>query len=346
MWMGKKLSLVMALLIIITLLLTACQPAVTTEADCPKAEVLCVGLVTGLSGVDNKPFNQTAWEGVLKAQTEKVADWVRYIDTVDSKDYEKNIATLANAGYDVIVTVGSNLGEATTTTAKSFPDIHFIGVDQSQDEILPNLAGLVFQADQSGFLAGALAAQMTRTNTIAAVLATNTVPSVVAFKEGFEAGAKYINPNINIISTYYPNNSELAFTDPRWGAATAAQAIQNGADVITGAGGRTGNGALIETASHTGLYCIGVDIGQWETVPGAHPCLVSSAIKLVTPGVFDLIKLAKDGSLPAGNYYGTSGLAPYHDFDSVISQAVKDKINQITDGLNGGSITTGYNPGR
>jgi basic membrane protein A len=183
---------------------------------------------------------------------------------------------------------------------------------------------------------------MTKTGTVAAVLGTDLVPPVVAFKEGYEAGAKYINPSINIISTYHPGGLDVAFTDPEWGATTAAQAIQNGADVVFGAGGKTGNGALIEVASHAGLFCIGVDSDQWETVPEAHPCLLSSAMKLITPGLFDLIKGAKAGTFPAGNYYGAAGLAPYHDFDSVIPQAVKDKIKTIAAGLLDGSITTGY----
>ena len=344
--MGKRLFSGLTLLIIATIFLAACQPAALTETDCSEPKVLCVGMVTGLSGVDDKSFNQSAWEGVLQAKTEKVTAWVRYIETVDSKDYDQNITTLAEAGYDVIVTVGSNLGESTADMAKKFPDILFIGVDQEQEVVLPNLAGLVFKADQSGFLAGALAAQLTKTNIIAAVLGSDTYPPVVAFKEGFEAGAEYINSKINTISTYYSGDAEEAFTDPRWGATTAAQAIQNGADVITVAGGRTGNGALIETASHSGLYCIGVDIDQWETLPEAHSCLISSSTKLVSMGVFNLIKFAGDGAFPSGNYFGASGLAAYHDFDGVIPQAVKDKINQIADGLKGGSITTGYNPSR
>jgi basic membrane protein A len=65
-------------------------------------------------------------------------------------------------------------------------------------------------------------------------------------------------------------------------------------------------------------------------------------MKLITPGLFDLIKGAKAGTFPAGNYYGAAGLAPYHDFDSVIPQAVKDKIKTIAAGLLDGSITTGY----
>jgi basic membrane protein A len=335
----------MALLLLASLILGACQTPALTEADCPKPEVLCMGLVTGLAGIDDMSFNQSAWEGVLKAQGEKVVDWVRSIETVDAKDYDQNIATLAEAGYDIIVTSGEQYAEATTNAAKNFPGTLFIGVDQLQGEVLPNLVGLVFHEDQSGFLAGALAAQMTKTSIVAGVFGTDLVPAVVALKEGYEAGAKYINPNISIISTYYPNGSEETFSAPRWGASTAAQAIQSGADVIFGAGDMTGNGALIETASHPGLYCIGADSDQWQTVPAAHPCLISSAMKLITPGVFDIIKLAKEGAFPTGNYYGASGLAPYHDFDSVIPLTVKDKINQIDAGLNSGSITTGYNPG-
>ncbi len=105
--MYTKLSSVMALLITAIVLLAACQRQTTTESDCPKAEVLCVGLVTGLGGVNDKSFNQSAWEGVEMAQSEKVANEVRYIETIDAKDFEKNVATLVDAGYDIIVTVGA-----------------------------------------------------------------------------------------------------------------------------------------------------------------------------------------------------------------------------------------------
>ena len=156
-------------------------------------------------------------------------------------------------------------------------------MDQFQGEAVDNVAGIIFPEDQAGFLAGALAAELSTTGTIAAVLGTDLVPPVVAFKEGYELGAQYINPDINFISTYHPGGLDVAFTDPEWGAATAAQAMDSGADVVFGAGGKTGNGALIEVASREGVYCIGVDSDQWETVPEAHPCLVTSAMKLITP---------------------------------------------------------------
>lgn len=229
--------------------------------------------------------------------------------------------------------------------AAQYPDIDFIGVDQFQAETVPNLTGLIFNEDKAGFLAGALAAMLSESNTVAAVLGTDLVPPVVAFKEGYENGALYINPDINLISTFHPGGLDVAFTDPEWGASTAKQAMDQGADVVFGAGGKTGNGALIEVAGNPGKFCIGVDSDQWETVPEAHACLVSSAMKLITPGVFDLIKASQDGGFPGGNFVGDVGLAPFHDFDGQISAEIKSKIEEIDAGLRDGSLQTGYNPG-
>lgn len=322
-------------------LLVACGGG-SSSTDCSQADVLCVGLVTDVGEVDDKSFNQSAWEGVQRAEKELGAI-VKFVETKDAKDYAANIKLFADEKYDVVVTVGFALGEATATAAKQYPDIKFIGVDQFQGETIPNLAGLIFAEDKAGFLAGALAAMMTKTNTIGAVLGTNLVPPVVAFKEGYEKGALYINPNIKLISTYHPGGMDVAFTDPEWGATTAKQAMDQGADVIFGAGGKTGNGALIEVATKQGsVFCIGVDTDQWETVPEAHPCLISSAMKLITPGVFDLIKKAKDGQFPGGNYVGDVGLAPFHDFDAQVPQAVKTRLNEIDTALRNGTLSTGY----
>ncbi|MGZ9225751.1 MAG: BMP family ABC transporter substrate-binding protein, partial [Anaerolineales bacterium] len=369
----KKLHLAMVALIVATMILAACGPAPTeapapteppaaTEApatEMPATEAptevateapteaatsdFKIGLMTDVGEVDDKSFNQSAWEGVQQA-AEELGGTAEFVETKDAKDYADNIGLFADQGYNVIVTVGFAAGEATAAAAAQYPDIMFIGVDQFQGAEVPNLTGLLFNEDKAGFLAGALAAQLSQSGTIAAVLGTDLVPPVVAFKEGYEGGAKYINPDINLISTYHPGGLDVAFTDPEWGATTAKQAIDQGADVIFGAGGKTGNGALIETAGNEGLYCIGVDSDQWETVPEAHPCLVSSAMKLITPAVVELIKMAQDGSFPGGNYFGVVGLAPFHDFDSQVSDDIKAKLEEINAGLQDGSITTGYTP--
>jgi basic membrane protein A len=315
------------------------------SGDCSDEAVLCVGLVTDVGEIDDKSFNQSAWEGAQQAAEDLGAAEVNYIETKDAKDYGANIALFADQGYDIIVTVGFAMGEATNEAAATYPDIDFIGVDQFQGDTIPNVTGLVFHEDQSGYLAGVLAASLSQSGTIASVLGSNLVPPVVAFNEGYKNGAMSVNPDIKIIDTFHPGGMDVAFTDPEWGATTGAQAISNGADVIFGAGGKTGNGALIESAGHDGVWCIGVDSDQWETVPEAHACLVSSAMKLITPGVVELATMSSKGEFAGGNFFGASGLAPFHDHEDAVSQEIKDLLDTTKAGLLDGSISTGYNPG-
>lgn len=342
----KNVGLFVIFVLLLGLMLVACgggaEPAAEGGGgDCSSEDVVCIGLVTDVGEVDDKSFNQSAWEGAQEAAS-KLGAQVEFIETKDAKDYGANIALFADDGYDVIVTVGFAMGEATAEAAGKYPNIDFIGVDQFQGEPIDNLAGLIFNEDKAGFLAGALAGMLTKSNTIAAVLGTDLVPPVVAFKEGYESGAEYVNPSVNIISTYHPGGMDVAFTDPEWGASTAQQAVDQGADIVFGAGGKTGNGALIEVAGTDGAYCIGVDTDQWETVPEAHSCLVSSAMKLITPGVVDLVEMSNKGEFPAGNFFGATGLAPFHDLDGDVSQEIKDKLAEIDAGLQDGSIETGY----
>ena len=313
-------------------------------ANCEAAENLCVGLVTDVGKVDDKSFNQSAYEGALLAGRESGAQ-VDFIETTDSKDYATNIGTFVDQKFDVILTVGFALGEATIKAATDNPKTSFIGVDQFQGKALPNLTGLIFNEDKAGFLAGALAGLVTKTNKVGAVLGTNLVPPVVAYKEGFEAGAKYSNPKVSVKSTYHPGGIDVAFTDPTFGADTARQALDQGIDVIFGAGGKTGNGALAEVAKKGGAaFCIGVDTDQWETVPEAHPCLITSAVKLITPAVAKIVGDIKAGTAKGGNFFGDVGLSSYHDFDATIAEDVKTKISDLTPKVISGEVPTGYTP--
>jgi basic membrane lipoprotein Med (substrate-binding protein (PBP1-ABC) superfamily)/ABC-type branched-subunit amino acid transport system substrate-binding protein len=303
--------------------------ASTAVGDIVLPDDFCIGLVTDVGLVDDKSFNQAAWTGAQHG-AELLGVPVSYIETQDSKDYADNIALYANEGCDVIVTVGFAMAEATAIAAVEYPDINFIGVDAFQGEAMDNVAGLVFNEDRAGFLAGALAASMSESGIVGQVLGTNLVPPVQAFGSGFDLGARYINPDIEILKTYHPGAIEVAFGDPEWGATTSRQAMDNGADVIFAAGGATGNGGLIEIASEaeagSRVFCIGVDLDQWYSVPEAQPCLITSAEKHMVQGVSDLIVQAAAGEMPTGNVYGTVGLAPYHDFDSQISDEIKATI--------------------
>ena len=339
--MSKKFSLILAVVLLASMILTACQSS--TGPDCSKADVFCVGLVTDVGKVDDKSFNQSAWEGVQQAQKDLGAQ-VKYIETTDAKDYAKNITTFADAKYDVIVTVGFNIGEATIAAAKTYPGVKFIGVDQFQADTIANLTGLVFPEDQSGFMVGALAALMTTSGKIGAVLATDAVPPVWRFGEGYRAGAKSIKPDIEINVVYHNDvGFDKTFIDPEWGKTTAISMIDKGVDVIFGAGGKTGNGALLGSAEKN-VMAIGVDTDQYLTVPEAQKVLLSSAMKLLVPGTFNLIKAAKDGKIQGGNFTGEASYAPFHDLDGKVPADVKTKMQEIQKGLTDGSIKTNVAP--
>lgn len=345
----KKLYFIFAAVLVVAMLLPACAPS---APDCSKAEVFCVGMVTDVGKVDDKSFNQSTWEGVQLAKEKGVADWVQYIETTDAKDYDKNLATFADAGYDVIVTVGFAMGEASYAAAQKYPDIKFIGVDQFQEwpytedtaDDLDNLAGLNFPEDNAGFLVGALAAMMSESGKIGSVCGTDVVPPVWRFGEGYRAGAAYIDPAVEVTVVYHSDvGFDKTFTDPEWGAATANSMIDKGVDVIFGAGGKTGNGAVI-AAAQRGVYAIGVDTDQYLTLPEAAPRMLSSAMKLLAPGTFELIEMAKQGNFPSGNYLGDAGFAPYHDLDKEVPADVKAKMDEIAAALLDGSLTTGVPP--
>ena len=337
--MLKQLRFFFAALLIL-IALPACRPK---ALDCTSKEAFCVGLVTDIGKVNDKSFNQSAWEGVQEA-ADQLGATVNYIETVDRKDQAKNIAVFGDAGYDVIVTTGSDLQDATIAAAKAYPKTKFIGVDQYQTEAAQNIAGLTFPEDQAGFLVGALAAMMSKSHKIGAVCGPDAIPSIWRFGEGYKAGAAYVDGILGTttdVLVVYHSDADLskAFIDPDWGTKTAKAIMDEGAYVIFGCGGETGNAALI-TAAQAGAYAIGVDTDQYLTLPEAAPRMLSSAVKLITPGVFDLIKLAKEGDFPSGDYMGKVGFAPYHDVDSEVPPDVKAEMQKIRAGLRDGTIVT------
>lgn len=311
--------------------------------DCSSTDVFCIGLVTDTGSVDDKNFNQAAWEGVKALEGDGVQ--TKYIETKDAKDYATNLKSFTDAKYDAIVTVGFLMAEATVTAAKANPTTKFIGVDQFQDEkaTAPNVTGLIFPEANAGYAAGYLAGLMTKTNKLGIVLGAE-IPPTQAYAKGYELGSKAANPKTTVAKVYHPAGDN-AFSDSPWGAGEAKKMLAQGADFIFGAGGGTGNGALDETAKTTGagdsIFCIGVDVDQWNTVPEAHPCLVTSAEKKLTDGTSDLLKQAKDGSIKGGNFVGKTGLADYHDLKAKVPADVQTKVADIVKQLEDGTLKVG-----
>ena len=294
--------------------------------------------MTDVGKVDDRSFNQSAWEGVQCAQKNLGFSDIKFIETQQSTDYASNIDQFVSDNYDVIVTVGFLLGPATIDAAKANPNIKFIGVDQAQDTTVPNLAGLVFDEDKSGYLAGYLAGLLTKSGTVGEVLGLANVPAVERYGVGYINGAKAAKSGIKVLAA-----CASSFTDTVWGNNTANQEMSQNADVIFAAAGLTGNGALLAAVDKGGsVLGIGVDTDQYLSLPEADPVLVSSAMKLIVPGVFNIIKSAQDGSFKGGNVKGQVGLAPYHDLDSKVPADVKSKMNQLSGDVASGKQSTGF----
>jgi basic membrane protein A len=163
---------------------------------------------------------------------------------------------------------------------------------------------------------------------------------------GYENGAKYVNPKVSSLGVYQtPCSCPQDFNDPDWGKARGLEFAARGADVIFGAGGNTGNGALLASLQKN-VACVGVDVDQFVSYPEAQPCLITSAQKHLSVAVKTAITQIVKGQFKAGvqTFDVTNngvGVAPFHNFDSKLTTDQKNKIDAIEKGLKDGSIKTG-----
>ncbi len=375
----KKLHLVTIVLIVASIILSACgspstpaptQPPAATEmpatempatempaTEMPATEMpateapaaIKVGVVTDVGQLEDKSFNQAAYEGG-KAAADSLGATFDVIVTQNISDYKQNIQTFIDQGFNVIITVGFLIGTDTTIAAKENPDVKFIGVDQGicVDEagapdatfackgdaatLLPNYQGIVFAEEQAGYLAGIVAGSISKSGTIGSVAGTK-VPAVVAYIAGYEAGAKSVNPDIKTLTQEVNPDPAKGFNDPATGKAIAKQFIAQGADVLFQVAGLTGQGVL-EAACDAGIYGIGVDVDQAETLPNLSKCIVTSAEKKLKDTVQAVTESAASGDFKAGSvsYNAAStppaiGLSPYHDNESLITPEIQAKID-------------------
>ena len=308
-----------------------------------------IGLVTDVGKLSDKSFNFDSYKGVQDAQADaSLCVQGKAIESSTPDDYPKNITQFLDGKYDMIIGVGFNLGDAVTAAAKANPNTTFVLVDSYDfaDKTPPsNLIGLLFQEDQPGFLAGALAALVSKSGTIGVVAGLQTVPPVVRYVEGYAKGAEYAKPGTKVLKIYQPESGAKDFNDPDWGKIQGQTFISQGADVIFGAGGQTGNGALL-AAKDANKFCVGVDVDQYISYPDVDSCLITSAEKhldlAVKQAVTNLVKGTSKGGIQSFTIQNDGiGLAPYHDNASKIAADVQAKITDIQSKLKSGAITTG-----
>ena len=387
--MRKHPSSMMAVLAILMLILAACsndtgesasqaaesQPA-TSEGAEPSAseaptglaacgepesgDAFLIGGVTDVGSLEDKSFNEGGWCGTIAGAT-AVGGTADVIVTEDPADYQANMQTFVDQGYQIIVTYGFALGNDTAIAAKNNPEVQFIGLDQAVcvDEnadpdptfacagdaatLLPNYQGLIFNESQAGYAAGMVAGTLTESNVIGAVGGIDTIPAVVSYIGGYVNGAKAVNPDVEVLVSYVSDDITKAFNDPTTGASIADQMIGQDADFIFQVAGLSGQGAL-EAACDAGIYGIGVDTDQALALPDLT-CIVTSAEKKLVDAVSEAIQRVADGSneggtilLDAASDPPKVGYSPFHNEPDLLTPELQSAIDDAIAEMAAGTL--------
>jgi basic membrane protein A and related proteins len=386
--MRKHPSSMMAVLAILMLILAACngggespseaaesQPetsdaAEPTESEAPTGIAACgepeggdewlIGGVTDVGELEDKSFNEGGWCGTIAGAT-SVGGSAEVIVTADPADYEANIQTFIDQGYQIIVTYGFALGNATTIAALENPDVSFIGLDQPVcvDEagapdptftcagdaatLLPNYQGLIFNEAQAGYLAGIVAGTITESNVIGTIGGIESIPAVKLYIGGYHNGALSVNPDVEVLISYVSEDITTAFNDPATGASLAEQMIGQDADVIFQVAGLSGQGAL-EASCDSDIYGIGVDVDQALGLP-SETCIVTSAEKKLVDAIDEAIQRVVDGTAVGGSVVLDAasdppkvGTSAFHNHPDLLTPDLQTLLDDATAAMASGEL--------
>jgi len=317
--------------------------AVTEETTAEPTGLACQ--VTDVGGVDDKGFNQAAYEGLLQAQSE-LGVAVEYLESQGDADYDPNLQSFIDKGCDVIITVGFLLADATKKYAEANPDVAFAIVDSPTSAA--NVQGLTFAANEGAFLTGYLSAAMSETGVVGTYGGIN-IPPVTVWMQGFALGFKYYNEqkgakvkvlgwDIDKQDGTFAGNFE-SLDDGRNIAKTM---YDEGADVIFTVAGPVGLGSAAFAQETDGkLRIIGVDKDMAISDAENANVYLGSALKGVTAAVFQAVQDALAGTGGGTDYVGTlaNGGAGY-----VVSQEIpaelQAELDEIQQGIIDGTIAT------
>jgi basic membrane protein A len=253
------------------------------------------GLVSDIGKFNDRSFNQSALEGLERAEAELGVEG-RAIETVATGDYIANLSTLAREDFDLTTGVGFLMGDAMNTVAQQYPDNNFAIVDFSNAALKDkpaNVRGLTFATNENSYMIGCMAARMVEMqggDQVISAVGGLKLPTVDIFIAGYQAGAKACNPDIEVLVDYSQDFVAQAKCKER-----ALDQISRGSQVVFQVAGGCGLGAL-SAAQEEGVWGIGVDRDQSDL--GDH--ILTSAVKRVDVSVFDTIQSVVDGTFKGG----------------------------------------------
>ena len=334
----------------------------TEEPVMTEAPTFRVGFVTDTGGIDDKSFNTTQWNGVLRAQ-EELGVQAQFIQSDEATQYEPNLTEFASQGYDLVIASGFFLGGDLAKVAAQYPDVNFTIVDYAYPdpfgvpegvvgnaECIPNVEGQIFKTDQAAFLAGYLAAGMTETGKLG-YFGGAKIPTVTIFGVGFQAGMEYYNEvhgtDVQLIGWDNATGEGLFtgdFSDLTKGKESTESLFDEGADIFMGVGGLIGSPGF-DVARERGGYGIWVDVDGFNLLPEASDVLLTSVLKNMDNSVYAVINDTMEGNFNGcGVYVGELanegvGIAPYHDLDSAVPAELKAEIEDLQQQIISGEIT-------
>jgi basic membrane protein A len=307
--MTKKLHLLLAIVLIATLVLTACQPQGQSGGQTGDAKVK-VCQVTDTGGIDDKSFNATAWKGAERAKNDLGAE-AKYLESQQQTDYEKNINAFIEEGCSLIVPVGFLLADATKASAEANADQKFAIVDVTYDPPMNNVLGLAFATDEAAFLAGYLAAGMTKTGKVG-TFGGLQIPPVTIFMDGLARGVAFYNEqngtNVEVLG-WDPATQQGLFTgnfeSTDDGRTLGQTLLGEGADIIMPVAGPVGLGTAEAVKTAGNAWIIGVDTDWTISASQYTDVILTSVEKKMDVAVFEAAKTVQDGTFKGGVYTGT-----------------------------------------
>ena len=324
--MKKIIAMILALVMCFSLV--ACGGG-DSQAD-DGATKIKIGMVTDTGGINDQSFNQTTWEGLQALVKEDPNFEIAHLVSETEADYDTNIQTFIDDGYDLVLCTGFALAEATRKAAEANPDQKFAIIDDNSNADLANVCCLMFAQEQASYLVGIAAGMMTESNVIGYVQGM-VFPTMNLFGIGFIEGVLSVNPEATVLQ--YNANS---FGDVAAGSAAVKNFVTKGADVVYHAAGGTGAG-VITGCQENGIYAIGVDCDQAYLAPET---VITSAMKRVDIAAQDISKAVKDGTFKGGvTMYdinnGGVDVAPTQD---LLTEDMIAAVEAAKAGLQDGSI--------
>jgi basic membrane protein A and related proteins len=312
-----------------------------------KAFKACMVLDTG--GVDDRSFNQSSWAGLQAANKSNPKIAISYVASNSQNDYTPNLSAEVNKGCDTVIAVGGLMGDAVKAAAAQNPKQQFAQIDSGSSG--PNVYGLQYNTAQGAFLGGYLAAGMTKTGKVATYGGLN-IPPVTIYMDGFWEGVQYYNKaknkNVQVLGWNEKNQKggtfAQSFTDQNKGRSISQAFIQQGADVIFPVAGGTGlgSGAAAQAAGGK-VSVLWVDTDGCTSATQYCKYFLSSVTKNLTDSVTQYATASADGTFPTGSYIGDlknngTGLAPFHEFDTKVSAALKAELDKVKADIISGKI--------